>query len=98
MLLARSMPAVTQAACHDISWRARLAVASKLPVLSDGVAAMGCRAGIRRSGCMASTLDHIEKTPADSYRREIEQEQNLWRSLPFFAATLVSELAAMSAQ
>ncbi|HUN40190.1 MAG TPA: hypothetical protein VMU81_07870 [Acetobacteraceae bacterium] len=47
---------------------------------------------------MASTLDHIEKTPADSYRREIEQEQNLWRSLPFFAATLVSELAAMSAQ
>lgn len=44
---------------------------------------------------MASTLDHIEKTLADAYLREIEQEENVWRSLPFFAATLALQLAAM---
>jgi hypothetical protein len=44
---------------------------------------------------MASTLDHIEKTLADAYRKEIDQEENVWRSLPFFAATLALQLAAM---
>jgi hypothetical protein len=38
-------------------------------------------------------LDHIEKTFADAYRKEIDQEENIWRSLPFFAATLAFELA-----
>lgn len=44
---------------------------------------------------MTSTLDHIEKTLADAYRKEIDQEENVWRSLPFFAATLALQLAAM---
>jgi len=40
-------------------------------------------------------LDHIEKTLADAYRKEIDQEENIWRSLPFFAATLALQLAAL---
>lgn len=40
-------------------------------------------------------LGHIEKTLADAYRKEIDQEENIWRSLPFFAATLALELAAL---
>jgi hypothetical protein len=40
-------------------------------------------------------LDHIEKTLADAYRKEIDQEENVWRSLPFFAATLALQLAAL---
>jgi hypothetical protein len=28
-------------------------------------------------------LDHLEKTFADAYRKEIDQEENVWRSLPF---------------
>ncbi len=41
------------------------------------------------------TLDHIEKTFADAYRKEIDQEENVWRTLPFFAATLALQLAAL---
>jgi hypothetical protein len=44
---------------------------------------------------MASSLDHIEKTLAEAYRKEIDQEENIWRSLPFFAATLALELGAI---
>jgi hypothetical protein len=33
-------------------------------------------------------LGYIEKTLAASYREEIDREENIWRSLPFFAATL----------
>lgn len=44
---------------------------------------------------MTSTLDHLEKTLADAYRKEIDQEENIWRSLPFFAATLALQLAAV---
>ena len=40
-------------------------------------------------------LAHIEKTLADSYRKEIDQEENVWRTLPFFAATLALQLAAL---
>ena len=40
-------------------------------------------------------LTYIEKTLADSYRKEIDQEENVWRSLPFFAATLALQLAAL---
>jgi hypothetical protein len=40
-------------------------------------------------------LSHIEKTLADAYRKEIDQEENVWRSLPFFAATLALQLAAL---
>jgi uncharacterized membrane protein YjjP (DUF1212 family) len=40
-------------------------------------------------------LSHIEKTLADSYRKEIDQEENVWRSLPFFAATIALELTAL---
>ncbi len=40
-------------------------------------------------------LDHIEKTLADAYRKEIDQEENIWRSLPFFAATLALQLAVV---
>jgi hypothetical protein len=41
-------------------------------------------------------LAYIERTLADSYRKEIDQEENVWRSLPFFAATLALQLAALS--
>jgi hypothetical protein len=41
-------------------------------------------------------LDHLEKTFADAYRKEIDQEENVWRSLPFFAATLALQLAALA--
>jgi hypothetical protein len=44
---------------------------------------------------MASSLDHIEKTLADAYRREIDQEENIWRSLPFFGAALALEPGAI---
>ena len=42
-----------------------------------------------------AALAHIEKTLADSYRKEIDQEENVWRTLPFFAATLALQLAAL---
>src|ERR1700723_1883062 len=42
------------------------------------------------------TLDHIEQTLADAYRKEIDQEENIWRSLPFFAATIAFQFAAIS--
>jgi hypothetical protein len=42
-------------------------------------------------------LDHLEKTLADSYRKELDQEENIWRSLPFFAAALALQLAALVA-
>jgi hypothetical protein len=41
-------------------------------------------------------LDHLEKSFADSYRKEIDQEENVWRSLPFFAATLALQLTALA--
>ncbi len=40
-------------------------------------------------------LAHIERMLADAYRREIEQEENIWRSLPFFGATLALQLTAL---
>lgn len=40
--------------------------------------------------------DHLEKTFGDAYRKEIEQEENVWRSLPFFAAALALQLAAIA--
>ncbi len=40
-------------------------------------------------------LDHLEKTFAEAYRKEIDQEENVWRSLPFFAATLALQLASI---
>jgi hypothetical protein len=45
---------------------------------------------------VAATLDHIEKTLVDSYRKEIDQEENVWRSLPFFAATISFQVVALS--
>lgn len=58
---------------------------------------------IRRPGAepLASSDDeppalaYIEGTLAQSYRKEIDQEENVWRSLPFFAATLALQLAAL---
>ncbi len=40
-------------------------------------------------------LTHIEKALADAYRKEIDQEENVWRALPFFAATLALQIAAL---
>ncbi len=40
--------------------------------------------------------DYLEATLADSYRKEIDQEENVWRSLPFFAATLALQLAGLA--
>jgi hypothetical protein len=45
---------------------------------------------------MASTLDHIERALAESYRKEIDQEENVWRSLPFFAAAIAFQTTALS--
>ncbi len=45
---------------------------------------------------MASTIDHVEKTLADSYRKEIDQEENVWRSLPFFAATIAFQFTTLA--
>ena len=42
-----------------------------------------------------AALAHIEKTLADGYRKEIDQEENIWRVLSFFAATLALQLAAL---
>lgn len=41
-------------------------------------------------------LDWLECTFADAYRREIDGEENVWRSLPFFTATLALQLAAVA--
>lgn len=40
-------------------------------------------------------IDYLEKTFSDAYRKEVEQEENVWRTLPFFAATLALQLAAL---
>jgi hypothetical protein len=40
-------------------------------------------------------LAYIEKTLADSYRKEIDQEENVWHSLPFFTATLALQVTAL---
>lgn len=40
-------------------------------------------------------LTYIEKSLADSYRKEIDQEENVWRSLPFFATTIALQIAAL---
>ena len=45
---------------------------------------------------MTSTLDRIERTLADAYRKELDQEENVWRSLAFFAATIAFQIAALS--
>ena len=42
-----------------------------------------------------SALAHVERTLAEAYRREIDQEENVWRSLPFFTATLALEVTAV---
>ena len=44
---------------------------------------------------MPPTLDHIEKTLADAYRKEIDQEDNVWRTMPFFAAAIAFEITAV---
>ena len=46
-------------------------------------------------GSEPSALAYIEKILADAYRREIDQEENVWRSLPFFTATLALEVTAV---
>jgi len=45
---------------------------------------------------MASALDHIEKTLTDAYRKELDQEENVWRSLAFFATAISFQIAAAS--
>jgi hypothetical protein len=44
---------------------------------------------------MTSASEHREKTLAEAYRRELDQEENVWRSLPFLAATVAFQLAAL---
>ncbi len=43
-----------------------------------------------------SALDHLEQTFAEAYRKEIDQEENVWRTLPFFAATLAVEIGGLT--
>ncbi len=45
---------------------------------------------------MPDALDHIEKTLAEAYRKEIDQEENVWRTLPFFIAALTLEIAELT--
>jgi hypothetical protein len=47
-------------------------------------------------GGSALPLDKLETLFAEQYRREIDQEENVWRSLPFFSATLAVEVAILS--
>jgi hypothetical protein len=42
-----------------------------------------------------TALRYIERVLGDAYRKQIDREENVWRSLPFFAATQVPELAAL---
>jgi hypothetical protein len=39
--------------------------------------------------------EHLEKVLLDNHRKEIDQEENNWRSLPFFAAALALEFAVL---
>lgn len=41
-------------------------------------------------------LEYLEKLFGDPYRKEIDQEENVWRSLPFFAATLALQLPGLA--
>ncbi len=41
-------------------------------------------------------LDYLEELFGDAYRKEIDQEENVWRTLPFFAATLALQLAGVA--
>ncbi len=41
-------------------------------------------------------IDYLEKLFDDAYRKETDQEENVWRSLPFFAATLALQLADLA--
>ena len=45
---------------------------------------------------MASALDHLEKTFSELYRKEIDQEENVWRTQPFFAATIALQFGMIS--
>ncbi len=41
-------------------------------------------------------IDYLEKLFGEAHRKEIDQEENVWRSLPFFAATLALQLAGLA--
>ena len=41
-------------------------------------------------------IDYLEKLFGEAYRKEIDQEEDVWRSLPFFAATLALQLAGLA--
>ena len=41
-------------------------------------------------------VEFLEKHFGDAYRKEVDQEENVWRSLPFFAATLALQLAGLA--
>jgi hypothetical protein len=43
----------------------------------------------------AEHWDYLDKLITDSYRKEIEFEENVWRALPFFAAALGLQIAAL---
>lgn len=40
-------------------------------------------------------LVYMEETLSEAYKKEIDQEENVWRSLPFFAATLALQVTAL---
>lgn len=51
-----------------------------------------------RAGGMNDDRQHweyLDKIFSDNYKKEIDQEENVWRTLPFFSATIAFELAAM---
>ena len=57
----------------------------------------GSQDGAATTAAMATDrlLDYLAGTLAEAYRRELDQEENVWRSLPFFAATLALQLTVL---
>lgn len=49
----------------------------------------------REQAVQHPAISHVEQLLAASYYREIDHEDGIWRSLPFFAATLALENAAL---
>jgi hypothetical protein len=50
---------------------------------------------VSEEGPAGDHWDHLERLFAEQYGREFENEENVWRSLPFFSATLAVQVAVV---
>lgn len=65
---------------------------------------IGTRVHVRRHGqsepttkpISTSVLDHLEKVLSENYRKEMDQEENVWRTIPFFIAGLAFEVSIIT--